>query len=207
VQPNWIAVAVLPMFCLMTVYWHERWQQDARAVRAWLVAAIVLGIVALLFLHESDLIGKVAHVRVPGDKDPMRRVRGIKGIADVVDKARRELLREGREVFVITPHYGPASQVTFYIPEARAGLPASPLVYARVGNIPKSQFYFWPQYKLHPARTGQNAIFFVLDDKPTPPPEQLLAEFESVTDAGFVEVKYDRRVFHHVQLFACRNLR
>ncbi len=207
VQSNWIAAAILPMFCLMAVYWDDRWQQGARAVKGWLVAALALGFALLPFLHETDLTWKVAHVQLPAEKDPMRRVRGIQGIADVVAGARRDLLREGREVFVVTPHYGPASQVTFYLPEAKTGLPDSPLVYARVGVVPKSQFFFWPQYRYQGKRKGQNAIFFVLNDEPTPPPEQLLADFESVTDAGFVEIKHGRRVFHHVQLFACRNLR
>jgi hypothetical protein len=207
VQTNWIAAAILPMFCLMAVYWDERWREGARAVKGWLVVALALGFALLPFLHETDLTWKVAHVYLPADKDPLRRVRGIKGIADVVAGARRDLLKEGREVFVITPHYGPASQVTFYMPEARQGLPDSPLVYARVGVVPKSQFFFWPQYRYQDKRKGQNAIFFFFNDEPTPPPEQLLAEFESVTAAGFVEIKHGRRVFHHVQLFACRNLR
>lgn len=207
VQANWIAAAVVPMFCLMAVYWDERWREGRRAVQGWLVAALGLGFVLLPLLHETDLTWKIARVRLPADKDPLRRVRGIKGISDVIAGARRELLKEGKEVFVITPHYGPASQVTFYLPEARLGLPDSPLVYARVGAIPKSQFFFWRQYRFQETRKGQNAIFFVLDDEPTPPPPQLLADFDSVTDGGLVEVKHDKRVFHHVRLFVCRNLR
>ena len=78
---------------------------------------------------------------------------------------------------------------------------------ALILDPPKNQFFFWPQYRYQGRRDGQNAIFFMFNDKPAPPPEQLLAEFESVTDAGFVEVKRGRRVFHRVQLFACRNLR
>jgi len=212
VQLNWIVCAVVPMFCLMAVYWDQRWREGARGVKAWLVAALLLGFAALPFLHESNLTRKVAGVTLPVKQDPLRRVRGIQGIAEAVARARTNLLAEGREVFIVTPHYGPASQVTFYLPEARAGLPDSPLVYARVNKqIPKSQFFFWPQYRYREHRNGQNrkgqnAIFFVLDADPYQPPESLRAEFESVTRAGIVEVKHHKRVFHYVQIFECRNL-
>ncbi|HEU0011773.1 MAG TPA: glycosyltransferase family 39 protein [Verrucomicrobiae bacterium] len=207
VQPNWIVCAVVPMFCLMAVYWDQRWREGARGVKGWLVTAMVLGFAALPFLHETDLTRKAAGVTLPVEWDVLRRVRGIKGIAEAVGRARAELLAEGQKVFIITPHYGPASQVAFYLPEARAGLPDSPLVYARVSKqIPKSQFFFWPQYRYHEYRKGQNAIFFVLDDEPYQPPVSLLAEFESVSPMGVVEVKHNKRVFYHVQIFACRNL-
>jgi 4-amino-4-deoxy-L-arabinose transferase-like glycosyltransferase len=207
VQANWIACAVVPMFCLMAVYWDQRWREGARGVKAWLVTALLLGFVALPFLHETDLARKATGVTLPGEMDPLRRVRGSKALAAAIGRARTDLLAEGREVFIVTPHYGPASQVTFYLPEARVGLPDSPLVYARVSKyIPKSQFYFWPQYRYREYRKGQNAIFFVLDSDPYQPPESLLAEFESVSPVGAVDVKHNKRVFHHVQIFACRNL-
>ena len=208
VQPNWIVCAVVPMFCLMAVYWDQRWREGARWVKPWLVTALLLGFTALPFLHETNLVRKAAGVTLPVKWDPLRRVRGIKGIAEAVGRARTDLLVEGKEVFIVTPHYGPASQVTFYLPEARPGLPDSPLVYARVSKqIPKSQFFFWPQYRYHEYRKGQNAIFFLLDDEPAQPPESLLDEFESVSRVGTVEVRHNKRVFHHVQIFACRNLR
>jgi hypothetical protein len=174
------------------------------------VTALVLGFTALPFLHDTDLVRKLVGVTLPAQMDPLRRVRAIKSFAEAVGKARTDLLAEGRDVFIITPHYGPASQVTFYLPEARAGLPGSPLVYARVSkHLPKSQFYFWPEYRyreLSNGRMGQNAIFFVLDDDPYQPPASLLDEFESVTPLGVVEVKRSKRVFYRVHLFACRNL-
>jgi hypothetical protein len=169
--------------------------------------ALALGFAALPFLHETDLTRKVVGITLPGEMDPLRRVRAIKGIADVVAKARTDLLAEGQKVFIVTPHYGPASQVTFYMPEARAGLPNSPLVYARVSKqIPKSQYFFWPQYRYREHRKGQNAIFFVLDSDPYQPPDSLLAEFESISRVGVMEVRHNKRVFYHVQIFACRNL-
>src|SRR5262249_39699727 len=150
---------------------------------------------------------KLLGFSLPVRSEPLRRVRAIKGIAEAVGQARTNLLAEGREVFIVTPHYGPASQVTFYLPEARAGLPNDPLVYARVSKqIPKSQFFFWPEYRYHEYRKGQNAIFFALSADMTRPPEALLDEFESVSRVGVVEVKHNKRVFYHVQIFACRNL-
>lgn len=207
VHPNWIACAIVPMFCLMAVYWERRWREGARGVRGWFIAALAIGFALLPFLHETELTWKIARWRLPAKIDPMRRVRGIKDIADRVARARRDLLAEGKKVFIITPHYGPASQVTFYLPEARRGLPDQPLVYARVGAVPKSQFYFWPQYSYREKRRGQNAIFFLSNDEPEPPPAHLIAEFESVTDLGRFEIKRNKQVYHRIQMWACRNLR
>jgi len=205
VHGNWIACAVVPMFCLMAVYWEQRWREGARFVKAGLVTALVFGFVLLPFLHETDLTWKLARWRLPAEKDPLRRVRGIKRITDTVAKARQGLLAEGKPVFVLTTHYGPASQVTFYMPAAREGLPGAPLVYPRSSAAPRDQFFFWPEYRYRETRRGQNAILFVVGDK-RPPPAALLAEFESVTSLGIADVKQHGRTFHRVQLYACRNL-
>lgn len=207
VQPNWIACAIVPMFCLMAVYWERRCLEGVRAVKGWFVAALLVGAVALPLIHNPDLTWKLARVRLPVELNPHRRVRGIADMAERVAKARRDLLADGREVFMLTPHYGPASQVTFYLPEARQGLPAAPLVYARIGSVPKSQFFFWPQYRYRETRRGQSAIFFSSSKRPELALAQLTAEFESVTDLGVFEIKRNKQVYHRVQMWACRNLR
>ena len=207
VQPNWIAAAVVPMFCHMAVYWDRRWRAGVPAVKRWLAAALILGFATAPFLHETDFIRKVTGIRLPAKMDPLRRVRGIEGIARVVARERNKLLTEGREVFILTAHYGPAGQLSFYLPEARQGLPKSPLVYCRLGDTPKSQFFFWPHYRYREHRRGQNAIFVQFDDGSRSAPEGLRREFESVTDLGIFEVKRDKRVFHQVHVFACRGLR
>src|SRR5439155_316273 len=43
--PNWIAVSVVPLFCLAALYWDSRWRLGARAVKAWLVGSVGLGLV------------------------------------------------------------------------------------------------------------------------------------------------------------------
>ena len=55
-------------------------------------------------------------------------------------------------------------------------------------------------------RKGQNAVFIQFSDTPEPPPRDLVAEFQSVTDLGCRDIKVGRRVLHRVQFFACRNL-
>ncbi len=124
----------------------------------------------------------------------------------VVGEARRALQAEGTETFIIAAHYGLTSQITFYLPEARRGLPQSPLAYVRASNVPKNQFFFWPEYRYQDFRKGQNAIFVALNDSPESPPADLLAQFESVSDLGMREIHYGNRTFHLIQLFACRKL-
>jgi membrane-associated phospholipid phosphatase len=232
ILPNWIAPAVLPMFCLMVAYWEARWREGARGVRSWLIAGLALGLVAGGLAHESKLIGKIVGRPLPAEKDPLRRARAWTETAAVVEQARQALMAEGKPVFIIADHYGMTGQFSFHLPEAKAAVgTAQPLVYYQSSPRPDNQLYFWPEYRYRGRRTGQNAIFvFELDPYPlekgwvwrwlTHQPvryadesqftfarPQLREEFESVTDLGVREVKLDDRVFRRVQLFACRNLR
>ncbi|PYJ06399.1 MAG: hypothetical protein DME25_06775 [Verrucomicrobia bacterium] len=232
IQPNWIAPAVLPMFCLMALYWETRWREGVRAVKGWLAAGVVLGLVALVVMHESNLIGKLAGRPLPAGVDPLRRVRAWKQTSAVVAQARQKLLQEGKPTFIIADHYGMSGEFSFYLPEAKASLgTGEPLVCCQTTLEPENQLYFWPEYQYRGRRRGQNAIYVTESEPdqpvkgwvwnwlmgreigyaevppPTPPPVLIRQEFESVTDLGVHEVKLGDRVFRRVQLFACRNLR
>ena len=213
VQLNWIAPAILPLFCLMVLYWHQRWKEGFRPIKTWLTVGLILGFVGVGFMHETDFIRKLVGQPLPVKSDPMRRVRGWKDAAKAVAQARVKLLAEGKPVFVIGDHYGITGLMSFYLPEARKHVKDAPLVYCLSSDRPRNQFYFWDGY--FSLRKGQNAIFVTetkLSDGPgkqfpEPAPARLLSEFESVTDLGVTEIKYRNRVFHSIQLFECRNLR
>lgn len=204
VQPNWIAPAVLPLFCLMAIHWHGRWRDGARWVQGGLRAGLIFGLVTVGVLHETNFLGKLTGHYLPAKYDPLRRVRGWSEAARLVGEARAKLLAEGKPVFVIGDHYGICGLLSFYLPEAKAGVPDQPLVYFLSSDRPVNQFYFWPGYG---SRTGQNAVFVQQRRLGGPPPERLKLEFASVTDLGIVPVKYRGRVFHELQLFECRDLR
>ena len=126
-------------------------------------------------------------------------------VGQAVDEARKQLTQEGnRPVFIICGHYGLTGEFSFYLPEAKAGVPDHPLVYFQSTAVPMNQFFFWPGYK---DRKGQNAIFVQETDQPHSPPEQLAREFATVQDLGMREILYRGRVFRRLQLFACRDLR
>jgi 4-amino-4-deoxy-L-arabinose transferase-like glycosyltransferase/membrane-associated phospholipid phosphatase len=201
VQPNWIAPAVAPLFCLMTIYWEARWQAGARAVKGWLTGGLLL---AVALLHDTNLIGKIGGRPLSPEWDPLRRVRSWKATAKLVGEARGKLVAEGQAVFIIGDHYGITGLLSFYLPEARAAVPENPLVYYRSSETPENQFYFWPGYR---DRKGQNAIYVNGTRKPEPAPERIQKEFATVTDLGIHKVYYRGRVFHQFQLFECRNQR
>jgi 4-amino-4-deoxy-L-arabinose transferase-like glycosyltransferase/membrane-associated phospholipid phosphatase len=229
ILPNWIAAAVVPMFCLAVAYWHGRWQQGVRAVGGWLSAGMIAGIVIVVICHDTGLIHKLTKRRLPAKIDPHRRVDGWKETAQAVGAARRQLLSDGREVFIIGSHYGLTGQITFYLPDARPGLPDNPLVYYRTSDKPRNQFYFWPGYRQR--HKGANAIYVDeaklprlkrdwvqdwlagrkdIDEPDTSPPDkvpkEVLEEFESVTYLGTRDITVRGRVLRRVQLYACRNL-
>ena len=213
ILPDWIAPCVLPLLCVMAVFWHKRLPTQARLIKLFLVGGLGLGLPAVVFMHDTHLMRKVVGRNVVrhfidksflDEHDPMRRVRGWKQMALEVDDARQHLAKEGRPVFIIGGHYGTTSLLNFYLPEARAGLPDRPLIYLCMLPEPKKQCHFWKRYS---DRKGQNALYVQEDSKDRPPPHEILQQFESVELIGVREIKYRGRVFHRLRFFACRNLR
>ena len=228
ILPNWIAVAVVPMFCLMVAYGNER----RRLARPFLTVGLALGFFAFAIMHQTRLVGKITGERLPPSKDPTRRVQAWKEEAAVVETEREKLQQAGKPVFIICGHYGITGLYSFYIPEAKAVIKSGePLVYAMDSDEPHNQFFFWPEYHYLEHRHGQNAVFASEVDAcplepgwfwkwlrhqpiacanippPSPAPPKLLEQFESVTDLGEHDIKLDERVFHRVHLWACYHLK
>ena len=231
VQPNWVAPAVVPMFCLMVLYWERRWREGARGVVPWLCAGLVLGLLAAIVLHEPRLVGKIVGQQLPPDKDPLRRVRAWKATAGVVETARQKLAADGKPVFVIVHHYGITGLLSFYMPGAVPRPGSTPLVYSIIEPTPQNQFYFWPEYRYKDLRKGDNAIFVVEMDlpqtpmgdwlksiytgvppvPPAPKPQGIVGfppgKFDSIKDLGVFPVIYQGRIYRWLELFECRGLR
>ena len=227
ILPNWIAPAILPMFCLMVAYWDER----RRIAKPFLAIGLALGFFAVAILFQSNLIGKITGQLLPGEKDPLRRVRAWQPTTALIEGQREKLEAEGKPAFIIADHYGMTGLFTFYLPQARAALPAGPLVYCVDSDEPNNQFYFWPDYDYCAQRRGQNAIYvseldpyplepgwfwkwlthqtvgYAKVPPPFPMPPRMLREFESVTDLGEFEIKIGNRVFRRLHLWACHNLK
>ncbi len=229
VLPNWIAPAVIPLFCLCILYW-EKFLRTSRPLRIMQGVGIVFGLTFAVLLHDTGLVGKIAGHPLPPKIDPLTRVRGNAEMARLTDEARQQLQqREGKPVFIIGGHYGITGEISFYLPEAKTNLLAGPLVYYLTSDKPENQFYFWPGYRA--SRRGQSAIF--AREMPLPPladgwvgkwlhgetnlasyeplgffaPPSLTNEFVSVKDLGLRHAIYRGQVFRTVQLFECRTLK
>ena len=92
VLPNWIAPSVLPLFCLMVIYWDTRWRLGAARIKPWLIAGLGAGIRrrAAWPRHQPDQeADRPAAARKPGSLAPgagversgPRRGRGPAGVA------------------------------------------------------------------------------------------------------------------------------
>ena len=207
ILPNWIAPCVLPGFCLMAVYWDARWRAGARAVRGWLLGAMILGAMVSAFGLKPELTRKIAGYTLPPRQDPLRRVQGWSTASDLVEAQRRKLEAEGQPAFIICEHYGMTGLFTFYGPKDRSSPAGQPLVYVVSSDHPENQLYFWPEYRYRQTRAGQNAIYVEENDKVAPAPKRMVAEFASVTDLGIFPLEHGGRVTRRLQLWACRNLR
>jgi len=232
VMPNWIAPSIIPLFCLMVIYFGERWSRFKKPITPWFITGVVIGLCSVILAHDTNLVSKLVHRTLPPKLDVLHRVRGWQNMAETLGNERRKLeTKDGKPVFIIGDHYGITSLATFYLPEARerARKGEEAIVYFESSDTPQNQFYFWPDYK---NRKGQNAIYFCEVDSQSfqkgwfvkwvkgetdlyapdtapsdPPPSRLLAEFESVKDLGIRKVVYRGRTMRRIQLFECHNLK
>ncbi len=214
VLPNWIAPGVLPLFCLMVLYFNR--QRPNKLARAGLYAGLLLGFVVVAVLHETDLVRTITGRPLPVAMDPLRRVRAWRELAGIVGQTRARLeAATGTPTFIIAPHYTYVSEITFYLPEAKKAVRDVPLVYCIESERPHNQFFFLPNYR-YANRKGQNAIYFEplprpkrdTDPPPQPKPcrEVIRRRFESVHDLGVFNARYRGRPYWWFQLWECRNL-
>lgn len=195
---------MIPLFLLMVVFWQRAWCSGARWVAPAFLGGVLVGLPAIIFLHNTDLVGKISGAPLPDKLDILHRVRAGPGLAGIAESELEKLRAEGAPAFLIGSHYGITSLISFYHPGARAAIRAEPLAYFRSSERPLNQFFFWPGYA---HRKGQNAVFLTHFTEDLPPPAHLAAEFESVEDLGTRDVLHNGRVTRTVRVFVCRNLR
>jgi len=177
-------------------------------VKNWLTKGVVFGSVLVVLFHDTNLVKRISGYYLPVNLDPLHRVREWDKIAQAIDTPRQQMLSEGKPSFIIADNYGLAGELSFYLPEARQSIKDTPLVYYQSSEVPENQFYFWPGYT---ERKGENAIYVRElnrdNPQPSPAPERLQKEFESVTDIGVTNIMYHDRLLRPFQLFACRGVR
>lgn len=199
-QPNWIAPASPALFLFAILYWHERHVVGCKWGARWLTAGLIVGLPVVTVLHETQWLHKGLGVVLTNKNDPLTRVRGGSELAQLVDEHRQHLAAEGRPVFVIADHYGRASLLNFYLPEARQLLPDDQLVYVMATEKPQNQYWFWPSYD---ARVEENALYVVKTSSRRKPPRQLIQQFRSVQSLGLFKIRHRGELCSEVQLFAC----
>lgn len=205
VHPNWIAPAIVPLFCVLVAYADSRWRELGPRLRPWLVGGLIFGGLLVGLLHETKWVAVVAGRPLPAKLDPLRRVRQWSNTAQVVEAEREKLARsDGKPVFIIADHYGLTGELSFYLPGHRARTKDDPSVYYQTMPHPVNQFWFYQGYR---DRVGQNALYVVENRTAIAAPENIVAEFNSVTDLGVHDIKDGDRVMHRVQIFVCRGLR
>lgn len=180
VLPNWIAPAVIPMLCMVILYQYNL--RQLYPMPWWLKTGLIVGLVMTVLLHETRLVGKLLGGPVPVAADPLRRARGWREMATIVNNARLKLEQEGRPTLIIGAHYSIVGLLSFYIPEARPEVRGTPLVvykeepqYPSGKLVPENQYYFWPEYR-YTTRKDWNAIYIVVDfdwPKISTPPDNL----------------------------------
>lgn len=198
VQPNWIAPGILPLFALAAIYWEARWSEVKNGLRPALKWGFGVGLVAVIFLHDTNLTQKAFSFTLPANMDPLARVRGWSSLAKIANDERAKANAD----FIIGAHYGVTSLMTFYTPAIRKAPADNNLIYALATERPVNQYYFWPKYL---GRVGDDALFVLREGWAVPP--EVEKQFDRIEDLGVREVQYRGRTLHKIHLYACRNLR
>ena len=213
VLPNWIVPAIVPLMFVMVLYWDQYRQRPW--VRRTFRAGLIIGLIAMAFLSETDIVKVVSGHYLPVSMDPLHRIRAWRDTARVVGEARQNLLKEGKPVFIICPDYSTASEVSFYLPEAQAAVTKKqPIAYCWDADKPITEFYYWPEYRFW-KRGGDNAIYFKLIPlisgtsdpvtAPASPPMELLTQFRSVQSIGRFHGDFRGRPVRWFEVFECRD--
>ena len=150
VLPNWIAPSVVPFFALLALLGDSLWREGtARQAINWLTVGLVVGYSASAFVQATELTAVLTGHYLPAKLDPLHRVRQWKEIALMLGRERDALLPDGQPVFFIAQHYGLASILTFYLPEAKKASRASPsfITFEPIGRRTKLRF-FRPGYTM-----------------------------------------------------------
>jgi membrane-associated phospholipid phosphatase len=228
IQPNWIAPAVVPWFCLMVVYWTRRRADSPKLVRRALAGGLAFGLPLVVLLHDTNIMSKIAGRPLPAKVDPLRRTRGWEEMAQVVGPEWRALRERSPGAFIIGDHYGTTGLLSFYLPEAAKDPKNDPQVFYMAIDHPQNQFFFFKSYL---DKKGQSALFVgqeelgqqpagwlgrwlrgeVVGEPPLQPfpgvPEVVRDQFAEVVDLGVREVRYRGRLMRGVHLYECRGLK
>jgi hypothetical protein len=117
VQPNWIAPSVVPLSCLMVIYWQARWRTNAQRLKPVALPGLWFGLIAVVVLHDTNLVEKMAGRPLPPKIDPCGGVRG-QGIGPNCWGGKEQTVIRGQTSVHHWRHYGISGLVSFYVPEA-----------------------------------------------------------------------------------------
>ena len=54
VMPNWIAPSIIPLFCLMVIYFGERWSRFKKPITPWFITGVVIGLCSVILAHDHS---------------------------------------------------------------------------------------------------------------------------------------------------------
>lgn len=192
VQPNWVAPAILPLFALGATYWEPQWPTVRRWLKPTLQWTFGISLIAVIWMHDTNLTEKVFGFKIPAKFDALRRARGWSELAKVVAEEKE---KSGAN-FVIGGHYGITSLLIFYTPEAHRAASSQNLIYTTATDRPKNQYFFWPNYL---ERVGESALIVIRSGAEMSP--ELQRQFATLDDLGERKILYRGREFHTIHLY------
>jgi len=182
---NWTAPALVAGLVLGAGWAVARWDKGQLAWRGFLAAALLVGLVLTVLLHDFF------PVRLKNN--PLDRAKGWGDLAAEAQKVRQQIGAD----FVVADEYQTASLLSFYLPDRpRAFTPDWPQV--------MTQYSLWPSYReTYPP--GSTGLYVAEQPNPLPP---IARDFESVRIVGtYRRSSWGQPMGPTFHFYECRGLR
>ena len=189
-EPNWPVATYFSLLPLTAWLIAQTWPR----CRGWLIAASVIGVLAIGAVHYSGMAYPFIHLP-PRQWDPASRLRGGQIIGDAVT---HELKSMTPGTFILADKYQAASLAAFYV----AGQPKTYCIGPYIQDLKDrdrlSEFNIWPDRDLsQPSLRGRAAIFV------GHPPADLRQVFDRVEDLPDLPIVYNGVTIRVQKLFRC----
>jgi len=191
VEPNWTAIAFLPLIVLAAAWWsREEGESRGRKIILWSNIAVTLLLV--LVLHLPSLL-MYAGISLPPKMDPTNRFQGWRDLAYHLDDTLEEYPED--MVFVLTENQHIASEVAFY-------MDALDITFVQPYRQRNTQFQFWPGPN---TQIGKDALYVALDNAEIP--LEVVKTFDYVGSPSRVRILNKGVLVRCFSVYHCENFR
>jgi hypothetical protein len=187
IEPNWTAVAFLPLLILAAVWWsRDAGNSRVRGALVW--GSVIITAALVIVLHTPSLLLYFGY-RLPATMDPTTRFQGWKTLSWHVGEFLEEYPQG--DVFVLAENQHIAGEIAFYLNRLDD-------TYVQPYRQRNTQFGFWPGPN---SRRGDHALYIALNDGVMP--KEVREAFSIVEEPTVVRILHAGALIRRFSVYRC----